>query len=685
MKHTSATSKNIDLVGQVLDDVAMLVGDFQVLPCQLSNGEKVVPGLGMTTDATALKRRANDIQQGLFSILVTGKFKHGKSTLINALLGKETVRARSIPTTAVITVISQGTNAKVSVYEHGQTKPKVISWEIFQRDFSLSADDINSTEASRFLKYDYAEIETQHPLVTKGVKLIDSPGLGEDESRSATTLRFIKQAQAVIMVLDANRLLDEKEREFIKDYLGAGRLDHVFFVVNRINQIEAGEVADLHARIRKILKVHFTDTNGLFDKEYFERRVFFVDAKGALDARNQNGKNSDKLNASGILQLEHEIDAVLNSEERLRAVMTSSLQTLIGITQEANHQIELRKIAFQQPLMELQHRQKEASKQLKELSQRKKQISGRIISSGKHIALKAEKQYQVFIGLLEKKWSTDSARIIPLASIGFVDLSSCAFSEEAKKKVVNIIQSEVSTYMRDSLKRFSEETEKLLKGDMKETQTEIQVSINEFLEQINQTQSQFAAGRALTPFKAERLNLTFHDTFNSNLARGTNDWNAIIQTSLMELLLVLGVWILAMYNPLVLLGAIAASFAGWSIASPGKVVENFKDKLRKKIGDDLHTRLKTDSGLINTLKANIDSYFNQYANQVDDTLDGRIGDASHQIQNILTDLNNQNFSITNESARLDIIYEQLQSALNTISIAATGRPFDGQQLTKLKK
>ncbi|NJO83006.1 MAG: hypothetical protein HC828_09415 [Blastochloris sp.] len=53
-------------VVSVLEDLAVLIGEYRSTPIQLSDGEVVIPGLGQVTDAVALRRRAADIQRGLF-------------------------------------------------------------------------------------------------------------------------------------------------------------------------------------------------------------------------------------------------------------------------------------------------------------------------------------------------------------------------------------------------------------------------------------------------------------------------------------------------------------------------------------------------------------------------------------------------------------------------------------------
>ena len=63
---------------------------------------------------TQIKEIANHRQED-FSLVVVGDFKRGKSTLVNALLGKNIVTTKITPETISINKIKYGTELKVEV------------------------------------------------------------------------------------------------------------------------------------------------------------------------------------------------------------------------------------------------------------------------------------------------------------------------------------------------------------------------------------------------------------------------------------------------------------------------------------------------------------------------------------------------------------------------------------------
>ena len=221
MKYQTLVQSNhtADRLVAILKDVALLIGPTKLDPFTLQNNNTVIPGLGMETAAKTLLRMVSNIDQKLFTLLVLGEFKNGKSTLINAILGEEKLPARAIPTTAVITILVQGTRSDVAIYRIGIDEPEYIPWSEFIDKYRLTAQDkkrmTNGETLNRFKDIEYAQIETQHNICRNRVRIVDSPGLGEDHSRTQLTTRFLKEAQAVVCVLNARKPLAKNEIDFL--------------------------------------------------------------------------------------------------------------------------------------------------------------------------------------------------------------------------------------------------------------------------------------------------------------------------------------------------------------------------------------------------------------------------------------------------------------------------------------
>ena len=86
---------------ETLQQVATLVGKKQSV-----YGQEV--GLGMTLQHDLLIQQAQDIHDGIFRVVVMGAFTTGKSTLINALVGKRILPESALPSTAILTFVQYG-------------------------------------------------------------------------------------------------------------------------------------------------------------------------------------------------------------------------------------------------------------------------------------------------------------------------------------------------------------------------------------------------------------------------------------------------------------------------------------------------------------------------------------------------------------------------------------------------
>ena len=167
-----------------------------------------------------------------FVISFVGKFKTGKSSLINALLGMEILPTKATTCTSVITRIFRGRKLRAWCCENGSrqeisldTAKKII------QDYQVEDPD-NPVQII---------IEVPVPWLSYGVELRDTPGM--DDSAQNGHLETIamnapQDTDLCICVYDASSMISSKERErtrFIHENMG-GNAVHI---VNRINLLNS--------------------------------------------------------------------------------------------------------------------------------------------------------------------------------------------------------------------------------------------------------------------------------------------------------------------------------------------------------------------------------------------------------------------------------------------------------------
>ncbi len=321
-------------VCSILRDISTLIGVVEGKWVKLETGDTVMPGLGLTHDATHLVNCANYIQQGILKIVVLGMCKTGKSTLLNALLGTDLLPTDKRPITAVVTNVVYGSSKEVMIYEEGKELLYPIDWDVFTRDFILNQKTIHAIDAQSNIETTlkairYAQIEASSPLLNHCIRLTDTPGLNVSINRSIVTPSFLKRSDtAIIFLLNAMHPFPRDVQAYLATTFGSSPRENLFFVVNRIDQMMPEKVNALKRHVHTMLRQYFINENYVFDDDLYKRRVFFVSAATALHARTVTPQALADLEASSILTLENELALFLTTEDRITGALEPTLRTL---------------------------------------------------------------------------------------------------------------------------------------------------------------------------------------------------------------------------------------------------------------------------------------------------------------------------------------------------------------------
>lgn len=224
---------------------------------------------GLHDDAQALLLEVDRLRESAFRVVVIGEFSRGKSTLINALLGRPVLPARLRPTTSTLLRIRHGQRDSVTVTRADGT---LSPWDL-SRLAEVSTVTGDGAGGVREVI-----IELDGPFLAQGVELIDTPGVNDLSTlREDITLSYLPSADAAIFVLDAKACFTETERRFLTQQVLASNVTRVFFVVNKADQLDPPYNADDLTRLRE--RVH-----AMVRPYVAEAMVFALAAKPALDA-----------------------------------------------------------------------------------------------------------------------------------------------------------------------------------------------------------------------------------------------------------------------------------------------------------------------------------------------------------------------------------------------------------------
>jgi signal recognition particle receptor subunit beta len=168
-----------------------------------------------------------------YDVVVCGEVKRGKSTFINALIGRPILPTGVRETTSQVFRISHSQSESFAlVFEDEHREP--ITLEELTKYGSQTAAELDGLPLFRGRVLRWIEVQTPCAFLPPGVHLVDTPGLGAlYASHSEITNRYILRADAAIFVLDSDQPLTQPEKRFLEKVFAV--TPNVLFVQTKID------------------------------------------------------------------------------------------------------------------------------------------------------------------------------------------------------------------------------------------------------------------------------------------------------------------------------------------------------------------------------------------------------------------------------------------------------------------
>jgi GTPase SAR1 family protein len=263
----------------------------------------------------AVGELTHKLAEDRFYLTVVGQFSRGKSTLMNAILGKDYLPSGIVPTTSAITAVSYGSREKVVLRRAGSN----LTSEIGIAELAdFVTERINQGNPERI---EMAEVQVPVEILQRGFFLVDTPGLGSAvRENTATTLNFLPSADAIVFVTSCDAPLTAGELGYLSECRSSVR--QMFLVINKM---------DLVPQTEREQVVEFVRTKVQQELEDMNVHVHAVSARDGLAAR----ANSDagELLESGLPKLEEDIVDYITAHKQgdfLRQVCDRAAELLAG-------------------------------------------------------------------------------------------------------------------------------------------------------------------------------------------------------------------------------------------------------------------------------------------------------------------------------------------------------------------
>lgn len=183
---------------------------------------------------TMLENKKKELKRFLnapFNLMITGDFKRGKSSFVNALLEKELLPTAVTPETVTINSVSYAEESCVEVYFENNTKQQI------QLD-DLKRENLEVLLAETQSKVKYISVKDNNEIL-KNINIVDTPGLNDAAGCfDDMVIECLSKADAVIYVVSAQFPMSGSEQEFLSNIIVPGALAKLFVVINMCDCLE---------------------------------------------------------------------------------------------------------------------------------------------------------------------------------------------------------------------------------------------------------------------------------------------------------------------------------------------------------------------------------------------------------------------------------------------------------------
>jgi len=444
----------------------------------------------------ALQSLHTKLEADVFSLVVVGQFKRGKTTFINALLGKDLLPTAIIPLTSIITILSYGRELKITAFfENGSKK------EISLADLPLFVTEKYNPKNEK--KVDRVEITYPSLYLKNEVQIIDTPGIASvHEHNTKTTYEYLPRADAAIFLVSVDPPLTQAELHFLRDLKNL--VVKTFFIQNKIDTVSKQDWDESLAFSKKIIEE---------EAGFNDVKIYPLSAKEAMEGKSED--NQQKLDRSGLPFFEQSLEQFLMNEKG-ETLLKSAIEKANNFINEEMLFTELEEKSLELPLNELENKIVALKKFIEESGQEE-------IDSGRLLAEEVKVlQTETLIDDLEKLKEEKTKWLISQ-----VESLAIKHKSDNNTQFTKLMNDFIDTQIRDIFGAWRVGEEKVLKSRIEKILKRFANRINKIIEQLTSfsaelfgiTDRQFYAQEVLPP----EIEFRFQTTDESDMLSMTID------------------------------------------------------------------------------------------------------------------------------------------------------------------
>ncbi|MCG3659742.1 dynamin family protein [Aliarcobacter butzleri] len=290
-----------------------------------------------------LENTHNYLNDQKFSIGITGVMNAGKSTMLNALMGREILGSAVVPETANLTIVKHNPTDNAKVYYWNEQEWDRIKKSASQlesmKDFveetnRIFGDNLKNyiRPVSRFDEIDikdlssytsaeasgkkcnlvkYVELGSKLDFLSDGIEIVDTPGLDDPViQREEITKEYISQCDMMIHLMNVSQSATLKDVEFIIDALLYQNISKLLVVITRADTVSKEQLDEVIKYTKTSIEKQLKAQNKDSQLDYILKTIRFIPISGRMALLHRTGREKEALDAgftiedTGILEIE---------------------------------------------------------------------------------------------------------------------------------------------------------------------------------------------------------------------------------------------------------------------------------------------------------------------------------------------------------------------------------------------
>lgn len=569
---------DLERVAQARSQIAKSLSQIvTVLRRQEATGAEFSGRLGLESTIANLAIASQNLEQNVFRLLVLGDMKRGKSTLLNALLGKNLLPSDVNPCTALLTVLKYGPTAQVTIHFNNGKSPEQLDFASFKQRYTIPPEEAKILEAREQLAFpevSHAVVEYPLPLLEKGIELVDSPGLNDTEARNQLSLNYINNCHAILFVLRAAQPCTLEERRYLANYIKDRGLT-VFFLINAWDQVRQGLVdpddpelvQEAEDKLRRVFRANLSEYCWANGEDLYSERVFEVSALKALRDRLQDPTAS--LEGSGFPEFLQALNQFLTQERavaELQQARSVARQTYRHVCEAIERRIPL----LEDSLSQLEQRIDSVQTEFAQLDKIRDQFQTEIRTRRDREAQEIADSFRTYILDLENSFEQDFLNAQP-------DLNFLEFlQQDNREKFYTAFKRAFERYMNDRLAGWEFIAKQKVSAaftQLDERAADYRVAYTQVIEAINEKligQRFYAIGHRYNKEEVEVWSDAVMDLFSGipdSLNGAVTSFNMFWQQVLLYLCIAIAFQVAALVFTSIALNVFAVMLAGMGVVA----------------------------------------------------------------------------------------------------------------------